>query len=176
MSWDSKWEYVTFENWITTKMIGVFFPRRKAMLINNLFAFIGGSLMGLSKLCQSFEMMILGRFVIGAYCGERSTVLLKSQECIWMLLLSVCSCFVSYPTFPLCRISIRLNTDVCGWDSSYKSARGAGHTAPTGYSHWYSHSTGMTAQIIKNLSVWTKIESENHQADPEVWILYFLID
>lgn len=46
------------------------------MLINNLFAFIGGSLMGLSKLCRSFEMMILGRFVIGAYCGEHSTVLL----------------------------------------------------------------------------------------------------
>lgn len=45
------------------------------MLINNLFAYIGGSLMGLSKLCRSYEMMILGRFVIGAYCGERSTFL-----------------------------------------------------------------------------------------------------
>lgn len=44
--------------------------RRKAMLINNLFAFIGGSLMGLSKLCRSFEMMIMGRFIIGAFCGE----------------------------------------------------------------------------------------------------------
>ncbi|XP_077400943.1 solute carrier family 2, facilitated glucose transporter member 4-like isoform X3 [Vanacampus margaritifer] len=42
------------------------------MLINNLFAFVGGSLMGLSKLCHSFEMMILGRFVIGAYCGLAS--------------------------------------------------------------------------------------------------------
>ncbi|XP_075906678.1 solute carrier family 2, facilitated glucose transporter member 4-like [Nelusetta ayraudi] len=46
--------------------------RRKAMLINNLFAFIGGSLMGLSKLCSSFEMMVLGRLVIGAYCGLAS--------------------------------------------------------------------------------------------------------
>lgn len=46
--------------------------RRKAMLINNLFAFIGGSLMGLCKLCSSFEMMILGRFIIGAYCGLAS--------------------------------------------------------------------------------------------------------
>lgn len=60
--------------------------RRKAMLINNLFAFIGGSLMGLSKLCGSFEMMILGRFVIGAYCGERSTVLLS----IFSFLVSFC--------------------------------------------------------------------------------------
>ncbi|XP_061817154.1 solute carrier family 2, facilitated glucose transporter member 4-like isoform X2 [Nerophis lumbriciformis] len=46
--------------------------RRKAMLINNLFAFIGGSLMGMSKLCRSFEMMILGRFIIGSYCGLAS--------------------------------------------------------------------------------------------------------
>ncbi|KAM3591198.1 uncharacterized protein V6R79_024512 [Siganus canaliculatus] len=46
--------------------------RRKAMLINNLFAFIGGSLMGMSKICASFEMMILGRFIIGAYCGLAS--------------------------------------------------------------------------------------------------------
>lgn len=46
--------------------------RRKAMLINNLFAFIGGSLMGLSKMCLSFEMMVLGRLVIGAYCGLAS--------------------------------------------------------------------------------------------------------
>lgn len=50
------------------------------MLVNNLFAFIGGSLMGLSKICRSFEMMILGRFIIGAYCGECSTALSKSQR------------------------------------------------------------------------------------------------
>lgn len=40
------------------------------MLANNFLAFVAGSLMGMSKLCRSFEMMILGRFVIGAYCGE----------------------------------------------------------------------------------------------------------
>ncbi|XP_030635415.1 solute carrier family 2, facilitated glucose transporter member 4-like [Chanos chanos] len=46
--------------------------RRKAMLINNLLAFIGGGLMGMAKLCRSFEMMIMGRFIIGAYCGLAS--------------------------------------------------------------------------------------------------------
>ncbi|CAG5929225.1 unnamed protein product [Menidia menidia] len=46
--------------------------RRKAMLMNNMWAFLGGSLMGMSKLCSSFEMMILGRFIIGAYCGLAS--------------------------------------------------------------------------------------------------------
>lgn len=40
------------------------------MLINNLLAFIGGGMMALSKLSKSFEMMILGRFTIGAYCGK----------------------------------------------------------------------------------------------------------
>lgn len=40
------------------------------MLANNLFAFAAGSLMGMSKVCRSFEMMILGRFIIGAYCGK----------------------------------------------------------------------------------------------------------
>lgn len=56
------------------------FSRRKAMLINNMFAFIGGSLMGLSKLCSSFEMMVLGRLVIGAYCGQCSSPPIKSQH------------------------------------------------------------------------------------------------
>ncbi|KAJ3585380.1 hypothetical protein NHX12_014101 [Muraenolepis orangiensis] len=46
--------------------------RRKAMLVNNVFAFIGGGLMGMSKISRSIEMMVLGRFVIGAYCGLAS--------------------------------------------------------------------------------------------------------
>lgn len=46
--------------------------RRKAMLINNLLAFVGGGLMGMSKVSRSFEMMIIGRFVIGGYCGLAS--------------------------------------------------------------------------------------------------------
>lgn len=50
------------------------------MLINNLFAFIGGSLMGLSKMCRSFEMMVLGRLVIGAYCGQCPTSPIQSQH------------------------------------------------------------------------------------------------
>lgn len=51
------------------------------MLINNLFAFIGGSLMGMAKLCRSFEMMILGRFIIGAFCGEKPTDLSLFVTC-----------------------------------------------------------------------------------------------
>lgn len=39
------------------------------MLINNLLALVGGGLMGLSVLCQSFEMVIIGRLIIGVFCG-----------------------------------------------------------------------------------------------------------
>ncbi|XP_067828139.1 solute carrier family 2, facilitated glucose transporter member 4-like [Heptranchias perlo] len=46
--------------------------RKKAMLANNILAVTGGVLMGLSKYCQSYEMLILGRFVIGAYSGISS--------------------------------------------------------------------------------------------------------
>lgn len=43
--------------------------RRKSMLLNNLLALVGGGLMGLSVVCQSFELVIIGRLVIGVFCG-----------------------------------------------------------------------------------------------------------
>ncbi|MEE6485803.1 hypothetical protein FKM82_014415 [Ascaphus truei] len=45
------------------------FGRRNAMLLVNVAALVGGALMGLSKLAWSPEMLIIGRFVIGIYCG-----------------------------------------------------------------------------------------------------------
>ncbi|XP_069071619.1 solute carrier family 2, facilitated glucose transporter member 4 [Pleurodeles waltl] len=60
---------------ISSFMVGViseWLGRRKAMILNNGLAFIGGGMMALSKLCQSYEMMILGRFFIGAYSGLAS--------------------------------------------------------------------------------------------------------
>ncbi|XP_041038360.1 solute carrier family 2, facilitated glucose transporter member 1-like [Carcharodon carcharias] len=52
--------------------VGVFvnrFGRRNSMLMVNVLAFIGGAMMGFSKLLRSFEMIILGRLIIGLYCG-----------------------------------------------------------------------------------------------------------
>uniref|UniRef100_A0A3Q0T7I3 Major facilitator superfamily (MFS) profile domain-containing protein n=1 Tax=Amphilophus citrinellus TaxID=61819 RepID=A0A3Q0T7I3_AMPCI len=43
--------------------------RRKSMLINNVLALLGGGLMGLSTLSQSYEMVIIGRLIIGVFCG-----------------------------------------------------------------------------------------------------------
>lgn len=52
--------------------VGLFvnrFGRRNSMLMINLLAFLSAVLMGFSKLGKSFEMLILGRFIIGVYCG-----------------------------------------------------------------------------------------------------------
>ncbi|XP_059423591.1 solute carrier family 2, facilitated glucose transporter member 3 isoform X2 [Carassius carassius] len=43
--------------------------RRKCMLLSNILALIGGGLMGLSSMCSSYELIIVGRLVIGAFCG-----------------------------------------------------------------------------------------------------------
>uniref|UniRef100_A0A1A7XNN5 Solute carrier family 2 (Facilitated glucose transporter), member 1b n=1 Tax=Iconisemion striatum TaxID=60296 RepID=A0A1A7XNN5_9TELE len=43
--------------------------RRNSMLAANVLAFIAAALMGFSKLASSWEMLIIGRFVIGLYSG-----------------------------------------------------------------------------------------------------------
>ncbi|XP_056131380.1 solute carrier family 2, facilitated glucose transporter member 1-like [Lampris incognitus] len=45
------------------------FGRRNSMLMANVLAFIAAALMGFSKLASSFEMLIIGRFVVGLYSG-----------------------------------------------------------------------------------------------------------
>lgn len=39
------------------------------MLMSNILALLGGGLMGLSLLAKSFEMVIIGRLIIGVFCG-----------------------------------------------------------------------------------------------------------
>jgi len=39
------------------------------MLLANILAVVGGTLMGLSSLSHSFEMVIIGRLIIGVFCG-----------------------------------------------------------------------------------------------------------
>ncbi|XP_060633977.2 solute carrier family 2, facilitated glucose transporter member 3-like [Anolis sagrei] len=55
--------------------VGLFvnrFGRRNSMLMVNILAIIGGVLMGLCKLAKAMEMFIIGRFVIGIFCGLTS--------------------------------------------------------------------------------------------------------
>ncbi|KAK2505717.1 hypothetical protein MC885_019537 [Smutsia gigantea] len=52
--------------------VGLFvnrFGRRNSMLIVNLLAITGGCLMGFCKLAASVEMLIIGRLIIGLFCG-----------------------------------------------------------------------------------------------------------
>ncbi|KAM3922579.1 solute carrier family 2, facilitated glucose transporter member 1 isoform 2-T2 [Leptodactylus fuscus] len=52
--------------------VGLFvnrFGRRNSMLMANILAFIAAIFMGFSKMASSFEMLIIGRFIIGLYCG-----------------------------------------------------------------------------------------------------------
>ncbi|NP_001034897.1 solute carrier family 2, facilitated glucose transporter member 1a [Danio rerio] len=52
--------------------VGLFvnrFGRRNSMLIANILAFIAAAFMGFSKLAESWEMLIIGRFIVGLYSG-----------------------------------------------------------------------------------------------------------
>lgn len=39
------------------------------MLLVNILAFAGGTLMAFSKMAKAVEMLIIGRFIIGLFCG-----------------------------------------------------------------------------------------------------------
>uniref|UniRef100_A0A8C8SD40 Major facilitator superfamily (MFS) profile domain-containing protein n=1 Tax=Pelusios castaneus TaxID=367368 RepID=A0A8C8SD40_9SAUR len=52
--------------------VGLFvnrFGRRNSMLMVNILAIVGGILMGFSKMAGAVEMLIIGRFIIGLFCG-----------------------------------------------------------------------------------------------------------
>ncbi|XP_027002827.1 solute carrier family 2, facilitated glucose transporter member 1 [Tachysurus fulvidraco] len=52
--------------------VGLFvnrFGRRNSMLMVNVLAYISAALMGFSKLAASWEMLIIGRFMVGLYSG-----------------------------------------------------------------------------------------------------------
>ncbi|KAF3859885.1 hypothetical protein F7725_000140 [Dissostichus mawsoni] len=45
------------------------FGRKNSMLMANVLAFIAAAFMGFSKLAASYEMLIIGRFIVGLYSG-----------------------------------------------------------------------------------------------------------
>ncbi|XP_070766900.1 solute carrier family 2, facilitated glucose transporter member 1a [Enoplosus armatus] len=52
--------------------VGLFvnrYGRKNSMLMANVLAFIAAAFMGFSKLAASFEMLIIGRFIVGLYSG-----------------------------------------------------------------------------------------------------------
>ena len=55
---------------LMTAYVAEKFGRKGGLLWNNIFVFIAGFLMGFSKMCRSYEMLILGRFFIGVNSGQ----------------------------------------------------------------------------------------------------------
>jgi SP family facilitated glucose transporter-like MFS transporter 1 len=48
------------------------FGRKTSLLLNNVLGILGALLMGLSKPSRSYEMIMVGRFLIGLNCGLNS--------------------------------------------------------------------------------------------------------
>lgn len=46
------------------------FGRKGGLLLNNVFGIAGACLMGFTKISGSYEILFLGRFIIGLNCGE----------------------------------------------------------------------------------------------------------
>ena len=53
---------------------GFFLVRKRGLLLNNLTGVVGAGLMGLSKSFFSYEMLIIGRFIIGFNCGLNTSL------------------------------------------------------------------------------------------------------
>ncbi len=49
-----------------------YFGRKNSLLLNNILGILGALLMGLSHPCKSYEMIMIGRLVIGLNCGFNS--------------------------------------------------------------------------------------------------------
>ncbi|KAF1410008.1 Solute carrier family 2, facilitated glucose transporter member 5, partial [Spheniscus humboldti] len=45
--------------------------RKKCLLYNDLLMIVAASIMGCSKIAQSFEMILIGRFMCGISAGKR---------------------------------------------------------------------------------------------------------
>ncbi|KPP56171.1 hypothetical protein Z043_126260, partial [Scleropages formosus] len=57
------------------------FGRKGTVVNSSVLVFIAGSLMGLSRICGSPEMVILGRFITGIHSGNRNRDARRQRRC-----------------------------------------------------------------------------------------------
>lgn len=115
------------------------------MLANNVLAVLGGTLMGLANATASYEILILGRFLIGAYSGTREhhspamnlAFLHHTWASKWEWAAVLSPLF-----FPLLRANIRPGAHVRGGNCPHSPSRSLRDTQPTGHRHWYSDCPG----------------------------------
>ncbi|XP_062840079.1 solute carrier family 2, facilitated glucose transporter member 4 isoform X2 [Anolis carolinensis] len=75
MLWSLSVAIFSIGGMVSSFMVGIvseWLGRKRAMIVNNGLAFLGGGFMGLAQLGKSYEMMIIGRFLIGAFSGFAS--------------------------------------------------------------------------------------------------------
>lgn len=73
-------QFTVFTGGLVNGFFADYFGRKKSLLLNNILGIFGPLLMGLSKPCNSYEMIILGRFLIGLNCGKLYFGLVFSWE------------------------------------------------------------------------------------------------
>ena len=47
-----------------------YYSRKGGLLINNIVGILGAAAMGFAKFAEFYELLIMGRFLIGVNCGE----------------------------------------------------------------------------------------------------------
>ncbi|KAL1130603.1 hypothetical protein AAG570_011849 [Ranatra chinensis] len=55
-------------------MVANKFGRKGGLLVNNILGMCGAGLMGFTKICHSYEMLFIGRFIIGVNCGLNTSL------------------------------------------------------------------------------------------------------
>lgn len=87
------------------------------MLANIVLAVLGGTLMGLANVAASYELLILGRFLIGAYSGTRgcygSSLCPAVLSHVWAAMRESAATFGPFFFLPP-RADIRVGAYVCG--------------------------------------------------------------
>lgn len=118
--------------------------RKRAMLVNNVLAVLGGALMGLAKAAASYEILILGRFLIGAYSGTGAMAPLCASALlnhVWASMWEYAA-ILGFFFFLLPRANIRVGAHVCGRNRPHSSSGCLGNTQPIGHRHWHSGCPG----------------------------------
>lgn len=112
------------------------------MLVNTVFGIVGTVLMACSKFGRSYEMLIIGRFIIGFHCGEFIVFFFSNHP---KLIKYKC-----WTCFSLYCFSLR----VIHWAGPFVQCRGFTfqnqgshwHHQPVGCHYWVAHSSGSRAE------------------------------
>lgn len=64
------------------------FGRKGGLLMNNVLGIAGGCVMGLTKFVNSYEMLFLGRFIIGVNCGMTNEFSHHDTQTIYLTFVS----------------------------------------------------------------------------------------